>query len=143
VVGVVGGLALLGALFIFLRHRRATYASTAPPGGTNGGIEYTIEPFQPPPLLASEHSARSRPFEASDSRSAVSMAAVRPALVSTSTLPSMPVGPSEYSDSPSISAGSMPAWDRGDPSRERARQQEVEERLRNLEELVAQPPAYR
>ncbi|KAF7339699.1 hypothetical protein MSAN_02185300 [Mycena sanguinolenta] len=151
VVGVVVGLALLGMLIgLYLRRRRsigATMGDIDPDHdfdgrptlsspdmashGTSGVAQYTVEPYQPlgfPPPQPVVHSETSDTATMSASMSAVSMAAA----------------PSESTSLKRPPAPAVLGWEPNDPSSQRARNLEVEERLRHLEELVAasQPPSY-
>ncbi|KAJ6519551.1 hypothetical protein C8R45DRAFT_918550 [Mycena sanguinolenta] len=144
-VGVVGGLVLIGIIIFYLRRRRSRGAAMQaidsfdglhnPHGSdmasrdTSGVIQYAARPFEPvrfppPPPRSIAHSETSP--TASFSLSSVSRAPIQ----------------SDSTSSKPVPADLAPELN--DPIGQRARNLEVEERLRHLEELIAasQPPSY-
>ncbi|KAF7365964.1 hypothetical protein MVEN_00471900 [Mycena venus] len=142
VVGVLGGLTLLGAAFMFWRHRRTNArtpmlidsdgpdAYPALPMST-GAMGYTIEPHQTHESVPL--AARDIPPSGSQLSGEASPA-----------MRSMPVSTGVTSStSPNSKAPSVPLvmlWDPNHSDERSAREQEMEARVRNLEELVASPP---
>ncbi|KAJ7500745.1 hypothetical protein B0H11DRAFT_1994280 [Mycena galericulata] len=123
VVGVVGGLAILGALFIFLRRRRSPAGQPIPsdaipepyqtrPAGRAAPTNYSIEPYQPPEHPSAPHTpalAQPRPFFSSEaSLEAPTMSAVPSAPVSIDAMSSAPVSTAAMSSEP-VSGAAMPS----------------------------------
>ncbi|KAJ7924002.1 hypothetical protein B0H13DRAFT_2266853 [Mycena leptocephala] len=149
VVGIVGVLAILVALFLFLRRRRRASASHLDGGNYYeaprrriSASGFTVEPYQPEPRGASFIGA---PVSSSGvltmSAPPTSMAA-SPAPVPSSTASLSPVvttaTPTSRSEAKSAPALVALGWD---PETARARESDMEERLRQLEVLV-RPPQY-
>ncbi|KAJ7491837.1 hypothetical protein B0H11DRAFT_2398007 [Mycena galericulata] len=144
VVGVVGGLAILGALFIFLRHRGS-------PAGQPIPSDPISQPYQTPPAgFFSSEASPETPTMSAVPFAPVSMAAMSSAPVSTASMWSEPVStapmPSALIPTASTSSNSKHApvvmtWDPHHPGGGRTR--DLEERLQHLEDLAAaSPPAY-
>ncbi|KAJ7500754.1 hypothetical protein B0H11DRAFT_1994317 [Mycena galericulata] len=121
VVGVVGGLAILGALFICLRCRRSPAGQPilsdviphesheTPPAGTAAPTNYSIEPYQPPEHPSAPPTpalAQPRPFFSSEaSLESLTMSAVPSAPVSTGTaMSSTPVSTAAMLSEPASTA---------------------------------------
>ncbi|KAJ7108481.1 hypothetical protein C8R44DRAFT_802784 [Mycena epipterygia] len=115
VVGGVSGLALLGAFFIFLRRRHTSRTSTSSSTNTENH-----NPLFPPRAISTTYLVE--PYQVSESY--LSMSPVSSNLKS-------PPGPATV-----LASNAQ----RPDPGH--SRDLEVEERLRQLEALVAQPPDY-
>ncbi|KAJ7876868.1 hypothetical protein B0H14DRAFT_3786453 [Mycena olivaceomarginata] len=141
VVGAVGLLAIAGAVVLFLRRRRRRAALAQPKIDIDGenyydspsrGIStgYTIDPYQLVPT--------NEPPEPSLVGGAVSSS--RDSATSAPPVPtgSSPPAPASRSESKSTPAPVILGWD---PEAARARELDLEERLRQLEAL-SRPPAY-
>ncbi|KAJ7657780.1 hypothetical protein DFH06DRAFT_1197118 [Mycena polygramma] len=143
VLAVVLGMALLGGIFLFLRRRsrrRAAFAQSnidIDPGydGAVAGRRFSrssagliVEPYQP----MSVDSLRGPSFRAE----AVSVSGVSTAATPSASSP--PATETTRSDSKTPPAPVVLAWD---PNAARARESDMEERLRHLEALV-RPPEY-
>ncbi|KAJ7108479.1 hypothetical protein C8R44DRAFT_986492 [Mycena epipterygia] len=113
VVGGVGGLALLGAFFIFLRRRHTSRTSTSSSVNTENQ-----NALFPPQAISTTHLVE--PYQVSESSPSMSTAS--------SNLP--------------VSETVKSALNVQHPDPGRSRDLEVEERLKHLEALVAQPPDY-
>ncbi|KAJ7108483.1 hypothetical protein C8R44DRAFT_743771 [Mycena epipterygia] len=141
VVGGIGTLALLGALLVFLRRRRRRHSLGR---NTTTPIDGGTEKYDAPPssgLFSAGYSAVSSDSEAVVGEPYQTLAVDAPA---PPTIRSLPAPPSRSS---AKDAGSVVlAWDahpqRPEASRDLTSLETVEERLRNLEALTAQPPAY-
>ncbi|KAJ7657752.1 hypothetical protein DFH06DRAFT_1197056 [Mycena polygramma] len=147
VVAVVGGLALIGGVFMFLRRRRRKPASSAQSNFdldpvddgavASGGVSspgLIVEPYQPVPTDEPSFIGEAVSVSAVSTASAPPISTVSPlppATSSTSTL---------RSDSKSPPAPVVLSWD---PNATRDRESELEERVRQLEALVRdRPPQY-
>ncbi|KAJ6595795.1 hypothetical protein DFH09DRAFT_1357686 [Mycena vulgaris] len=136
VVAVVVGLALLGALYIYLRRRR-TGRSTIP-STANVGVKNYNSP-SPRTVASPGYSVEPYGYQPATIGSAPSSAIVP----SPFTSPQMSTVSSSLKSSPEQPVALAPNLQRPDPGR--SRDLEVEDRLRHLEALVSssQPPAYK
>ncbi|KAJ6491521.1 hypothetical protein DFH09DRAFT_1208147 [Mycena vulgaris] len=140
VVGVVGGLAILVAVFLFLRRRRASVGQANidtgnyPPRRISAtGI--SVNPYQP--VLTNERRETSY-IGAAVSSPSFSTGPAPP--VSTASSP--PPAISMASPTPESKSPPVPVILTWDPNAESSRDSQMEERLRHLEALVP-PPEYR